>query len=53
MLEVPIMVLMKCDNFSLNPFDICCPVCGCINFSQYEVGQISCDKCDFVDIAEI
>jgi hypothetical protein len=41
------------EQFLPESIEICCPVCGCINFNQDETGQISCDECDFVDVAEI
>ena len=41
------------EQFLPESIEICCPVCGCINFNQDEAGQISCDECDFVDVAEI
>jgi hypothetical protein len=41
------------EQFLPESIEICCPVCGCINFSQDEVGQISCDECDYVEVTEI
>ncbi len=41
------------EQFLPDSIEICCPVCGWINFNRDEVGQISCDECDFVDVAEI
>jgi hypothetical protein len=41
------------EQFLPESIEICCPVCGCINLSQDETGQIFCDECDFVDVAEI
>jgi hypothetical protein len=41
------------EQFLPESIEICCPVCGCINLSQDETGQILCDECDFVDVFEI
>jgi hypothetical protein len=41
------------EQFLPDSIEICCPVCGCINLSQDETGQIFCDECDFVDVVEI
>ena len=41
------------EQFLPELIEICCPVCGCINFNQDEVGQISCDECDYVEVTEI
>ena len=41
------------EQFLPESIEICCPVCGCINFNQDEVGQISCDECDYIEVTEI
>ncbi|AFY93156.1 hypothetical protein [Chamaesiphon minutus] len=41
------------EQFLPESIEICCPVCGCINLGEDEMGQICCDECDFVDVVEI
>ncbi|WP_373545672.1 hypothetical protein [Chamaesiphon sp.] len=41
------------EQFLPESIEICCPVCGSINFSQDEAGQISCEECDYVEATEI
>ena len=41
------------EQFLPESIEICCPVCGCINFSQDEAGQMSCEECDYVEVIEI
>ena len=41
------------EQFLPESIEICCPVCGCINFSQDETGQVSCEECDYVEVTEI
>jgi hypothetical protein len=41
------------EQFLPESIEICCPVCGCINFGQDETGQIRCDECDYVEVIEI
>ena len=41
------------EQFLPESIEICCPVCGCINFSQDETGQISCEECDYIEVIEV
>ena len=41
------------EQFLPESIEICCPVCGWINFIQDESGQISCDECDYIEVTEI
>lgn len=41
------------EQFLPESIEICCPVCGSINFGQDEAGQISCEECDYVEVIEV
>ncbi len=41
------------EQFLPESIEVCCPVCGSINFGQDETGQISCEECDYVEVTEI
>jgi hypothetical protein len=41
------------EQFLPESIEICCPVCGSINFGQDEAGQIGCEECDYVEVIEV
>jgi ribosomal protein L37AE/L43A len=37
------------ENDFSEPIEICCPVCGSTNLNRDEMGQMSCEECDYTE----